>query len=70
MRSRSLLLFNVGVELGQLAFVLLIVALERSFRALEIVWPRWAELLPGYLLGSLGAYWTIQRTWILFGGLQ
>ena len=61
----ALLLFNAGVELGQLAFVLLVVALERSFRALEVVWPRWVELAPGYAVGALGAFWTIQRTAIL-----
>ena len=64
----SLLLFNVGVELGQLAFVLLFLLLERSFRVLEIDWPRWAEALPGYAVGSLGAFWTIQRAVVLFGG--
>ena len=63
----ALLSFNVGVEIGQVAFVLLIVALERSFRQLEIRWPRWAEVLPGYTVGSLGAFWTIQRTAILLG---
>ena len=66
----ALLLFNVGVELGQLAFVVLVVLLERAFRALEIRWPRWAEALPGYAVGSLGAFWTIQRTAILLGGLR
>ena len=64
----ALLLFNVGVEIGQLAFVLLVLLLERSFRVLQIAWPRWAEVLPGYAVGSLGAFWTIQRTVILFGG--
>jgi len=64
----ALLLFNVGVELGQLAFVLLFLLLERSFRVLEIDWPRWAEALPGYAVGSLGAFWTIQRAVVLFGG--
>ena len=63
----ALLGFNVGVEIGQVAFVLLVVLLERSFRQLEIRWPRWAEMLPGYAVGSLGAFWTIQRTAILFG---
>ena len=63
----ALLGFNVGVEIGQVAFVLLIVLLERSFRQLEIRWPHWAEMLPGYAVGSLGAFWTIQRTAILFG---
>ena len=33
----ALLFFNVGVEVGQLGFVLLVLALERSFRNLEIV---------------------------------
>ena len=64
----ALLLFNVGVEIGQIAFVLLVVLLERAFRTLAIRWPRWAEALPGYAVGCLGAYWTIQRTVILLGG--
>src|SRR5262249_52327179 len=59
--------FNVGVEIGQVSFILLVVLLERSFRQLEIRWPRWAEALPGYAVGSLGAFWTIQRTAMLFG---
>lgn len=65
----ALLFFNVGVELGQLAFVFTILALVRSFQVLEIRWPRWVEALPGYTVGGLGAYWTIQRTFILLGGL-
>ena len=63
----ALLFFNVGVELGQLAFVVLMLALMRSFRALEIRWPRWAELVPGYAVGSLGAFWFIERTAALLG---
>jgi hypothetical protein len=66
----ALLLFNVGVELGQLAFVALVILLELSFRVLAIAWPRAVTLLPGYLVGSLGAYWTIQRTVALLGGLR
>ena len=66
----ALLFFNVGVELGQLVFIAIALALERSFRVLEIRWPRAVEALPGYAVGSLGAYWTIQRTVILFGGLR
>jgi hydrogenase/urease accessory protein HupE len=64
----ALLLFNVGVELGQVAFVVLVVLLERSFRVLEVQWPRLVERLPGYAVGTLGAYWTIQRTFILLRG--
>lgn len=64
----ALLTFNVGVELGQLAFVALLLLLVRSFETLEIRWPRWVELSPGYLVGCLGAFWVIQRTALLFGG--
>jgi HupE / UreJ protein len=63
----ALLGFNVGVEIGQLAFILLVLLLERSFRVLEIRWPRWVAALPGYAVGTLGAFWFIQRTAILFG---
>jgi hydrogenase/urease accessory protein HupE len=66
----ALLSFNVGVEIGQVSFVALVLLLERSFRILEIRWPRWAEALPGYTVGSLGAYWTVQRVAILLGGAR
>lgn len=64
----ALLCFNIGVEIGQLVFVFLALALVRSFRTLQIRWPHWVYALPGYTVGSLGAYWTIQRTVILLGG--
>jgi hypothetical protein len=65
-----LLDFNVGVEIGQLGFVVLVLLLERAFRILEIHWPRWAAALPGYTVGSLGAFWTLQRITLLLGGAQ
>ncbi len=66
----ALLSFNVGVEIGQLAFVALVLALMGSFRVLEMRWSQWARLLPGYVLGGLGAFWTIQRVALLVGGLR
>jgi len=57
--------FNIGVELGQLGFIALVLALENSFRVLEVRWPRWIQALPGYTVGSLGAYWTVQRLALL-----
>jgi hydrogenase/urease accessory protein HupE len=66
----ALLLFNVGVEVGQLFFVGLILGLERAFQTLQIRWLRIVEALPGYAVGSLGAYWTIQRTLVLLAGLR
>jgi hypothetical protein len=64
----ALLLFNVGVEIGQIFFVLIILLLERSFRILDIRWSRWAEAIPAYAVGGLGAFWTIQRLAIMVGG--
>jgi hydrogenase/urease accessory protein HupE len=66
----ALLLFNVGVEIGQLFFVGVILALERAFRVLEIRWPAVFQALPGYTVGSLGAYWTIQRVVLMVGGFR
>jgi hydrogenase/urease accessory protein HupE len=66
----ALVSFNVGVELGQLAFIGLVIGMERSFRALQINWPRWAQMLPGYAVGALGAFWTLQRVALLLGGLR
>jgi hypothetical protein len=66
----ALLSFNLGVEIGQLGFVLLVLLLERAFRILQIHWPRWAAALPGYAVGSVGAFWTIQRFTILLSGAQ
>ena len=61
----ALLLFNVGVEIGQLAFVALVFLLMRAFGKLQIRWPRWAQVLPGYVVGSVGAFWAIQRSVVL-----
>jgi hydrogenase/urease accessory protein HupE len=66
----ALLSFNVGVEVGQLGFVALILAMARSFRVLEARWPRWVQALPGYTVGTLGAFWTIQRVALMVAALR
>jgi hypothetical protein len=66
----ALVSFNVGVEIGQVGFILLVLLLERSFRVLEVRWPRWIRVVPGYTVGSLGAFWTVQRIVILLGGAR
>jgi hydrogenase/urease accessory protein HupE len=65
---QALLWFNVGVELGQLAFVGLMLTLARSFRVLEMKWPVWVARMPGYTVGACGALWTIQRTVMMLTG--
>jgi hydrogenase/urease accessory protein HupE len=63
----ALLAFNIGVELGQLGFVAIVLLLVWSWRRLELIWPQWVVRFPGYSIGSLGAFWTIQRTAMMFG---
>jgi hypothetical protein len=55
----ALLLFNAGVELGQLVFVALCLGAQRAAAVLELAQPRWAGSVPSYVIGSLGAYWAI-----------
>jgi hydrogenase/urease accessory protein HupE len=64
----ALLLFNVGVEAGQLLFVALTLLLMRSFHQLEIDWPQPVQLMPAYAVGSLGAFWTIDRIVAMMAG--
>ncbi len=66
----ALLLFNVGVEIGQLAFVAVVLLLERAFRVLQVNWPQLLAKLPGYAVGTLGAYWTIQRIDLLLPAMR
>jgi hypothetical protein len=64
----ALLAFNVGVEIGQLAFVALVLLLVQAFKVLRVHWPRLLELAPAYVIGSLGAFWTIQRFVLMVEG--
>jgi hypothetical protein len=66
----ALLAFNLGVEIGQLGFVALVLTLAQAFRVLQIRWPRWVQLLPGYTVGVLGAFWTIQRVALIVIALR
>jgi len=58
----ALLFFNVGVEIGQLMFVVTFLALALALRQVQVVWPRWAEPLPAYAIGTVAAFWFIERT--------
>jgi hypothetical protein len=57
----ALLMFNVGVEIGQLGFVAILLAVGASLGALGLRGAAWTSLVPAYIIGSLGAYWTIDR---------
>lgn len=55
----ALLFFNVGVELGQLAFVAVVLLAWSILRRVSL--PEWAWRVPTYAIGGLAAYWTIER---------
>jgi hydrogenase/urease accessory protein HupE len=57
----ALLLFNVGVEAGQLLFVAAVLAPLAVARRVRIELPRRLELVPPYAIGSLATFWVIQR---------
>lgn len=62
----ALLFFNVGVEIGQLLFIATVfatIALARQItRRINLPRPAWAWAVPPYVIGSLAAFWVIQRT--------
>ena len=55
----ALLFFNVGVELGQLAFIAGVLLAWAVLK--RISWPQWAWRGPVYAIGSMAAFWTIER---------
>ncbi len=57
----ALLMFNVGVELGQLFFIAVILLLVMALRKVRIDWPAWAHQLPAYSIGGIAAFWLIER---------
>ncbi len=66
----SLLLFNVGVEIGQLAFIGVAILVILGLRRLRAVGP-WnlavtARLAPAYAIGSFASFWFIERLAMAF----
>jgi hypothetical protein len=57
----ALLFFNVGVELGQISFVLIVLALLWSHRMLKTSFPRWSESAAIYGIGTIGCFWFMTR---------
>ena len=56
----ALLFFNLGVEAGQLAFVVVALGVIALLRPVRM--PEWAPLVPPYAIGSAAMYWVIERT--------
>lgn len=57
----ALLFFNVGVEIGQLLFVVAALGAMKFAARASSRWPRWAEPIPSYAIGSVAMLWVIER---------
>jgi hydrogenase/urease accessory protein HupE len=57
----ALFLFNVGVEVGQLAFVAAASAVLLLIARFLRWQPSWSRLIAPYAIGSFAAYWFIER---------
>jgi hypothetical protein len=57
----ALLMFNVGVETGQIIFVAAVAGLLAALRRLPLSLPEGAWRLVPYSIGSVAAFWTIER---------
>ena len=62
----SLLSFNIGIELGQLAFIALVLLARALLRPRSERGPAWLGAVPTYAIGSLAAFWCIERAVALF----
>lgn len=62
----ALLFFNVGVEVGQLLFIGAVFAVVSLLRRVRAQWPQWAYQVPVYAIGSMAAFWTIDRVLAFF----
>ncbi len=57
----ALFAFNVGIEAGQLLFVLAVLVLRFGLRGATARAPIWLGRVPAYAIGSLAAYWSFER---------
>jgi hydrogenase/urease accessory protein HupE len=57
----ALLFFNVGVEIGQLAFIAVMLGVIAAGRNLPVHLPQWSWRIAPYSIGSLAMFWVIQR---------
>jgi HupE/UreJ protein len=62
----ALLFFNVGVEIGQLAFIAAVLAVGWSIGRAAIRAPAWWPRAAAYGIGSVAAFWVVQRTAAIF----
>lgn len=64
----SLLLFNLGIESGQILFVLVLIGLHFATQRIGIKFPKWANYILPYFIGIVSSYWFLERVAAIFAG--
>lgn len=62
----ALFSFNIGIEAGQLLFVAIVILARMALASAPVRWPKKAEQVPAYAVGSLAAFWVFERTSTIF----
>lgn len=64
----ALFFFNVGVETGQLLFVVTILAVVCGITRLRSARPELVRAPLAYLIGTVASYWLIERVIVMYSG--
>jgi hydrogenase/urease accessory protein HupE len=59
--AAALLLFNLGVEAGQILFVAVVLGALWLLHSVRPSWPVWTRWLAPYAIGSCAMFWLLQR---------
>jgi hypothetical protein len=57
----ALFCFNLGIEIGQLAFVFVVIGVRALLHAQLAQAPDWVARVPAYGIGSLATFWCLER---------
>jgi hydrogenase/urease accessory protein HupE len=57
----SLLMFNIGVEIGQILFIAVVLCIGWALTRLPNELPAWTRWVPPYAIGSFSALWFVER---------
>jgi hypothetical protein len=62
----ALLFFNLGIELAQVLFVVIVLIVLGGLAMAKRGWPSWTRTAPIYVIGTLAMFWTIDRIFAFF----
>lgn len=53
--------FNVGVEIGQIAFIIVVLQILKLLSMVKVAWPVWGLKMPAYIIGTVASFWLFER---------